>query len=219
MRRWPSSKLTRSAVAALVVIAFWILFPPFRIVQLNDGGENSSAGRRLTKAFDPASFVDDFWRETLEPAMDSATPLVELVGAVARDPAAAENRFGRQAGEGAIIYYFSGGEGKVVEIKARRAIIEVAGEKVSLLIAGPVFGNAVRDGAGLLSVNKLPGLDEYNAIAAALNARIENEVLPPLKEIVQVGARISFVACAKAPNSVGDGPMLEFIPMRVEVVP
>ena len=47
---------------------------------------------------------------------------------------------------------------------------------------GPVFGNTVREGTGLLDVNNFPGLQEFNALSAELNALIEKSVLPALRD-------------------------------------
>lgn len=210
-----SPKLLRWIGLGVAVLVLWILLPPFRIVSLDEKGKVPQRGQQ-TAAFEPAAFVAEFWREKLVPSMDEATPLEALLRSVEADPAAAKEQFARQAGEGGIAYYFAGGQGTVVDLKGRRAVLDTAGGKISLLVAPPVFGNLVRDGTGLLNVNDFRGLEEYNAISAVLNQKIENEVMSDLKDRVVVGAKLAFVGCAKAPDAVGEGPALEFIPLRVE---
>lgn len=201
----------------MVLVIFWILLPPFRVVSLDGNGQMPKAAGESV-AFDALDFSQRYWLETLEPSFGEATDLLELVEAVSSDAEKARTRFGRQTGEGAAVYYFAGGEGIVRSLKGRRATLDVQGVQVTLLVAGPVFGNTVRDGTGLLNVNELPGLEEFNAVSAELNKKVEGEVMPPLKDIVQVGVRLSFVGCSKAPESLGAGPVLEFTPLRVEVV-
>jgi len=199
----------------LVVAVLWILFPPFSIVRLDENGQMPSSVDDVE--FDVADFVSGFWQDVLEPSFDEATELSSLLAAVKGDPGNSRNVHGRRAGEGAMVYYYAKGEATVVELKGRKAILEVDGEQVRLVIAPPVFGNTVRDGTGLLGVNDFDGLEEFNEVSAVLNQKVETEVMASLKGSVQVGARLSFVGCSKAPESVGDGPLLEFIPFRVEI--
>ena len=200
----------------MVFVILWILLPPFRVVSLDEDGRLPK-GEDDSVAFDASVFADRFWTETIEPNLAKATDLSKLAKAVSNDAKDARERLGR-GGEGAANYYFAGGEGVVRELKGRRATLDVQGVQINLLIAGPVFGNTVRDGTGLLNVNELPGLEEFNAVSAALNQKVEGEIMPPVKGIVQVGSVVSFVGCSKAPESLGDGPVLEFTPLRVEVV-
>jgi hypothetical protein len=77
----------------------------------------------------------------------------------------------------------------------------------------------VRDGCGLLDVNQVPGLAEFNALSAELNRLVEARVQPPLKTVA-VGATITFAGCAEAPESLpAAGPLLTFIPVTAEVTP
>lgn len=197
------------------IAVFWLLLPPFSIVSLDENGQVPSDGEEVV--FDAGESADRIWADTLAPSMANATALDDLVAAVSASPEKARGQFGNQAGEGATTYYFARGEGRVVEVKGRRATIDVQGTKVDLLVAPPVFGNTVRDGTGLIDVNKLPGLEEYNAVSAALNLKVENDVMSPLADLVQVDAQISFVGCAKAPSTLKEGSILEFTPLKVEV--
>lgn len=209
-----SARSYRWIGVSLAAVALWILLPPFRVVRLEDDGRAPRPAGEA-EAFDPAAFVDRFWEDNLPAALDHATDLDELVGAVSSDPQTARERFGH----GLPGYYFAEGEGTVEEIQGRRALLRVGQSTVSLLIAPPVFGNTVRDGTGLLNVNDFSGLEAYNAVSAVLNQKVETEVMPSLRQLVLPGATVSFAGCAKAPESIGAGPLLEFIPLRVEVAP
>lgn len=45
------------------------------------------------------------------------------------------------------------------------------------LETGPVFGNVLRDGTGLLDVNDFPNSQDFNALSSEINRRVEEQVL------------------------------------------
>ena len=96
--------------------------------------------------------------------------------------------------------------------------LDLDGTTIALRI-GPVFGNTVRDGCGLLDLNRSPGLTEFNAVAAELNRLVEQRVQPTLRAAA-VGATVSFTGTAEMPEALpADGPALLFIPVVAEVKP
>lgn len=176
------------------------------------GGDGQQA------AYDVDAFAEAFWTVTLEKGISKATPVDVLLGEISKGLDAARSAYGVGGEDGGVAYFFAKGEGRVQELKGRRATVQIGDRVVSLLIAPPVFGNTLRDGTGLLDVNEFPGLEEYNAVSSAFNLKVEKEIMPPLAESLQVGVRLSFVACAKVPSRIGDGPVLEFTPLQVEVI-
>jgi predicted lipoprotein len=118
-------------------------------------------------------------------------------------------------------YYFVRGSGKVIARDRNTIRIALDGPNPAIvaLRIGPIFGNAVRDGSGLLDVNQVPGLHEFNALAAELNKLVESQVLTGLREGADVGAVVTFAGCAEAPESAAppDQPLLTIIPVMAEV--
>lgn len=208
--RWPAIVLGVVAVGLLVV------FPPFRVVSLRSG-----AAPGAPVAFDAAAFSTSFWSGQLQPAAASAAELQPILADLQRDPAAAAKSHGKQVGLGGPVYFFARASGRVVAVERSRLLVAVEGLEGATvaLRTGPVFGNTVRDGCGLLEVNRVPGLQEFNAISAELNRLVEERVQPVLKSGVAVGTRLTFAGCAEAPEKTGDGPLLNLIPVQAEVKP
>lgn len=203
--------------AGLVLAGLLVVYPPFRIVP--KGGDGAAAEASPTViAFDPVSFATNFWSEQLQPATRDTPPAGPLLAALRHNPAAAAQVHARRVGLGSAAYYFVHGLGRVTAIERNRLLLEIEGVTVALR-TGPVFGNAVRDGTGLLDVNQVPGLAEFNAVSAALNRLVEERVQLAFRTTT-IGATISFTGCAEAPESVpSDGPLLTFIPVQAEVQP
>jgi predicted lipoprotein len=205
-------------VAGVVFAGLLVAFPPFRIVTKRAGDAppaNTSTG---VAAFDAVAFAEKFWRDQLAPAATRAPGAPILLADLRRDPAAAAKTHAHRVGLGNAAFYFVRGTGRVTAVERSRLLIELDGTVVALR-TGPVFGNVVRDGCGLLDVNQVPGLAEFNALSAELNRLVEARVQPPLKTVA-VGATITFAGCAEAPESLPPaGPLLTFIPVTAEVTP
>lgn len=214
-----------AAVGGLIGLAalgsLVVAFPPFRVVPLRPaaGPGTPSTGVGPT-AFDPAAEAGRIWQSDLPAARLHATDLAQLAPALRASPETARTRFAKSAGLGAA-YFFVRGSGRVVARDRNLLRVALTGaepETVAVRI-GPVFGNTVRDGCGLLDVNAFPGLQEFNALSAELNALVERTVLPPLRADAVVGATVGFVGCAEAPEGAADAgePLLTIIPVHAEV--
>ena len=207
-------------VPAAAAIFLLVLFPPFHVVRRSGPGAASSGSSVASSVFEPVAFVEKFWTEQLLPAARRAPELAPILADLRRDPAAASKAHARRVGVGTTAYYFARGSGRVTAVARSRLLVEIdgaAGATVALR-TGPVFGNAVRDGSGLLDLNNVPELAEFNALSAELNRKVEESVLPSLRGAsVAVGVRITFAGCAEAPESVGDGPLLVIVPVKAEV--
>lgn len=211
----------RWLVLALVVVVLLAVYPPVRVVRLGPGGKPVAVpGGPAAEAFDPVSFTAAFWSERLQPAATQAPALAPLVLAVRADATAAAKAHGHKVGEGTTWYYFARGSGRVVAVEKSRLLVEVEGAPGAVVAVrtGPVFGNTVRDGCGLLELNSVPGLAEFNAVSAELNRLIEERVQPPIKAAVEVGVHLTFSGCAEAPESLPtNGPLLVLIPVQAEL--
>ncbi|MBE2215633.1 MAG: DUF2291 family protein [Opitutaceae bacterium] len=206
---------------ALVVIVLFVVYPPLHVSRLGPDGRPVGTSGDAAAPFDAAAFTTTFWTERLQPAATQAPALAPIALAVRADPMAAARTYGHKVGEGTTWYYFARGSGRVTAVERSRLLVEVDGAP-GLIVAvrtGPVFGNAVRDGCGLLELNRVPGLAEFNAVSAEINRLVEERVQPSLKAGIEVGVRLTFAGCVEAPESVPtNGPLLVFIPVQAEVV-
>jgi predicted lipoprotein len=215
-RQYPVLLIAILAIAAAGLL--WI-FPLFRVVPLQTAG-NKSGSASQTAAFDPAAAALQIWKTDLPAAAQRAPELKSFAAELRENPTATQKKIARAAGLGTA-YYFVRGSGKVVAVDRNSVKVALEGEPATIvaLRVGPVFGNTVRDGCGLLEVNAFPGLQEFNALSAELNALVEKNVIPILREKADVGAEVQFAGCAEAPETVGgaDEPLLNLIPVEATI--
>jgi predicted lipoprotein len=213
--------LKSALLIAPVLAVLLYFFPLFRVVSLKtQTAAAATAAASAPAAFDPVTAAAKFWKTDLPSAIPRAVELKALAPAIRANAESAKSKYAPAAGLGTA-YYFVRGSGKVVARERntlRLALDDTSSEIVTLRI-GPIFGNTVRDGCGLLDVNSFPGLQEFNALSAELNSVVEKNVLPLLREQAVVGATVHFVGCAEAPESAADAgePLLMIVPVQAEV--
>ena len=202
-----------TTAAGLAAVVFWF-FPLFRVVPLAAAREQAAG-----TSFNPRVFVDRLWNEDLPRVVPRAIELGALLEGLRRDPGATARSHGRRLGLSSVTTYVVEGTGRIEAMTAAAVTVTVGepGSEARVVIeTGPVFGNAIRDGSGLLDVNDFPNSQDFNAVSAELNRRVEETVLPGLKSKAAVGARLQFVGCAEVADGATDAHPLQVVPIRIE---
>jgi len=190
-------------------------FPIFRVVPLERITKEKAAA-----TFDPKEFALKFWNYQLLKSLDKAVKSEVLLPAIQTDAAAAKKEFSRSVGVSESYTYFVSGNGRVVAVSDDEISLAVTkpatSAEVSLQV-GLLFGNAVRDGTGLLNVNDYPNSQDFNGISEALNRIIEERVQPKLRAEAKVGAIVRFVGCAEVNDEASDLKPLKVVPIQAAV--
>ncbi len=206
--------MPRFILAAIIVAAgiaaLW-RFPLFHVVPLKDAED-----RRRAAAFDASKFADAFWKDRLTPALPEAADAAAVLARLAADADAARQEFGRTVGISRSTFFFVRGRGTIVAVEpARIGVALDGGQATQLWLAtGPVHGNAVRDATGLIRNQDFSDSQDFNALAAALNAIVEQRVQPELRDGAKVGRVVEFVACGEVLGGAVRQP-LRFTPVAV----
>lgn len=203
---------------ALVLFAgaFWFV-PLFHIVPLHE-----TQIRQSQAGFNATNFAAAFWHEKLLPALDRAADAGQVLAALSADPQKARAQFGRKLGMSSSTLFFLHGTGHVVAVKKTSVALALKnGDDTAdiLLPTGLLFGNAVRDGTGLLDASAFPNSQNFNDLSAELNHIAETTLLPQLREQAKVGATISFTGCAEIDDEDTDVKPLKVIPVAVKIEP
>jgi predicted lipoprotein len=199
------------ALAALTGLCW--AFPPVHIRSLKAAREAQANAQ-----FNAADFVGGFWQAKLLPATGQAEEATKVLAAIAAAPRQAREQYGRTVGVSSSYFLFIRGAGRVVSADADNIGLAFKAEdhEADIVIPlGLVFGNAVRDGTGLLDSSSYPNAQEFNAISAALNRIVETNVLPQLQQIATVGKRIQFAGCVEVGDEETDLKPLKLVPVLV----
>ena len=151
--------------------------------------------------------------------MGKAVKAEVLIPAIYADAGSAKTNYSRSVGMGDAYFYFLSGTGKVLTVSDYEIALAITPGATNAEISfqtGPVFGNAVRDGTGLLNASDYPNSQDFNDLSAALNHIVETRVLPKSHEQAKVGATVSFTGCAEVDDESSDLKPLKVIPIRTE---
>ena len=198
----------------LLVLICWA-FPLFHIVPLERVEKEKAAA-----AFNAARFAQKFWDDQLMKSLDRATQADVLLAAIQSDASSARKQFSRSVGVSDSYTYFVSGGGRVTamtEDEISLAVTPGATKTEIVLQTGLLFGNAVRDGTGLLNVNDYPNSQDFNDIAAELNKLVETQVLPGLRERAKIGDTIRFAGCIEVNDESTDLKPLKLVPVRADI--
>ncbi len=200
------------AIVALAGVCW--LFPLFHVVTLK-----TARAEKMAATFNATQFVETFWTNQLLTPLHKTVKAEVLLPAIQSDAAAAKKKFSRSVGLSEGYFYFVSGSGRVLAVFDDDISIAVTAGSTNAEISlqtGLIFGNAVRDGTGLLNVNDYPNSQDYNAISEALNHLVETRVQPKLRELAKVGAMLRFVGCAEVNDESTDLKPLKVVPVLAE---
>jgi predicted lipoprotein len=207
-------RVVRWLIALAVAAGVCWLFPLFHVVPLQ-----AARAQKDAATFDPAQFAQTFWTNQLLPASDKTVKADVLLAAIQSDAAVAKKKYARSVGFTDTYFYFLSGTGRVVGISDDEVSLAITpgGTNAEVtLLCGLIFGDAIRDGTGLLSASAYPNSQDYNGISAALDHLVETRVLPGLREQAKLGAQISFVGCAEVDDETIDLKPLKVIPIQTK---
>jgi predicted lipoprotein len=208
-------RVIRWLIAIAIIAGVCWLFPLFHIVSLK-----TATAEKIAATFDATAFAENFWKEKLLPAVDKAVSADVLLAAIQASASDAKTNYSRSVGLSDGYFYFLHGEGKIISVSDDAVSISVTENSTNAEIAlqtGLVFGDAIRDGTGLLNASDYANSQDFNGISAALNHIVETRVLSKLREQAKAGAKISFAGCAEVDDESSDLHPLKVIPIQTEV--
>ncbi len=210
----PSFKSLRWVIVALALVAACWRFPLFHVVPLKQ-----AAAEKAAQTFDATHFAATFWNSQLLPALNKTVKADVLLTAIQADPAVARKKYARTVGLGESYFYFLSGTGRVVEISEDEISLAVTPNTTNAEISlqtGLIFGDAIRDGTGLLNVNDYPNSQDFNDLSAALNNLVQTRVQPQLKQQAKMGATVLFSGCAEVDDESADLKPLKVVPIQTQ---
>jgi len=207
-------RAARWLIAVVIVASICWLFPLFHVVTMK-----MATAEKVAATFNATEFAETFWTNQLLVSLDKTVKAETLLSAIQSDATAAKKKFSKNVGWSENYFYFLHGEGKIISVSDEEISLTVTENSTNaeiVLETGLVFGNALRDGTGLLNASDYPNSQDFNDISAALNHIVETRVLPKLREQAKVGAKISFAGCAEVDDESTDLKPLKIIPIQTK---
>ncbi len=185
-------------------------FPLFHIRPLDKDETTNNSSQHVNKTPATEEPVE------LEAYAKSSNQVTQLWNAFDSDAAGAKEQYGRQAGLGGAWYFCVRGQGTVEVVEKDRVVLTVtdSSRRVCLELS-VVVDNTVREAVGV-KASDFANSQEFNAVSAELNRRVEEEVISPNRTLLIVGAVVDFVGCAKIGGKSDLDPLC-LIPIQLRI--
>ncbi len=175
--------------------------------------------RDSQKEFSAADYAENFWQTILLNNLQKAVDAKLLVGEIEHNPAGAKKKYAHTLRNGSIYYYFIHGTGYILSIEEDMIRISLNPDGIEpdlAIMTSEIFGNAIRDGAGLLNINDFDKIQNFNDVSNEINKIVIDKVVPTFKNKLVPGDKIAFTGCAEVMDETLDLDPLLLVPVNVE---
>lgn len=173
--------------------------------------------RPVSEAFDVEEYVADLWTDQLPAVFPDAPEISYLMGLLSDDPETAFDRYSRKLGISNTHYFYVSGSGTVEAIDETTVHLAVNGNISVELETVYVFGNAIRDGSGLVEIDEFQNMMDFNMVSAHLNRIAKSKVIDPFRKEVRPGHVVSFTGASEINRREPIPDRLNIIPVQIEI--
>ena len=200
-------KYSLGILAILLILVF-----SFDIKKLD---EYKAADTTLT--FDAVEYAHDAWNNEIPLAVKDALEIDLLIDLLENEPEQAFNEFGRKLGISKTYYFLTKGEGTVESVEDEFIWVNTGPEKQVKVATAFIFGNAVRDGSGVVDIDEFVNMTDFNNVSVIINDIIREEVVTELKSKVKPGMKLEFAGAFEIQEDVINTDSIRIIPVSTEL--
>jgi predicted lipoprotein len=193
------------------LIAATFLLVGYNSIEIKPLNEVKKAGQK----FDAAVYARDFLNKTLPPAFAKATSISDLVTALNTDKNKTFNDLSHAVSIGNVRHFLVKGEGVVSKIN-EDDIVLIVKDKTVHIATEFIYGNSIRDAAGLFDIKQFTNNADVNNIASEINKIVRTEVVPPFKQKVKVGDSVQFMGALEMNQEHPQLDNFEVLPIQLK---
>lgn len=175
---------------------------------------------RAPKAFDAVKYAHDYVKNKLTPTLDKSPDVTELLNMLSANPGKAFKTYAHAIGIGNVKFFMVKGEGVITNIDENDVFVKPStlGSPVVKIATEYVFGNALRDASGLISINEFTSTTDLNNVSAEINKMVRNDVLPPFKGSAKIADKVQFAGAIELNQEHLNISDPEIIPITIKVI-
>lgn len=197
-------------IVAVILIAYNAVY--FKKMDEVKASKNASV-------FNADQFAESFWTTKLIPGLSNAVDITKLTSMLSTDPQGTFDAYSHALGIGNLRYFLVKGTGTISSVNADDiTVLADSSTQTIKLITEYVFGNAVRDATGLISINEFNNTMDFNNVSAEINRIIREKVIPPFKIQAKKGDRITFTGAIEINKEHPDLSNIEIIPVEIKTI-
>ncbi len=205
-----SKKVIKNIAGLFLIIAVIIL-------SLDIHSLDSERRIPASEVFDVDAYVEDFWKNRLPGRLADAVDIEYLVQLLKNDPDEAFDNYSNKLGISNTHYFYISGTGKVDSAGEESVLLTIGDEIQAELETTYVFGNAIRDGSGLVDIDEFLNMMDFNMVSVYINRKAKSEVAEPFRKEVGPGMTVRFTGAAEINRLHGVTEPLSIIPIRISL--
>lgn len=170
------------------------------------------------KAFDAKSFAREYLFKKIPASKSKAIPVFKLLSDLKENSINAFKNYSNSQNAGDLRYFFVQGEGEILKIDEDHVVLKSRDTASEIKISTQfIFGNAARDGSGLISINDFNNTMDLNNVSEEINKLIRTEILPPFNAKIRKGDMVDFTGCIAINQSDFEIADIEMIPLTLQI--
>ena len=173
------------------------------------------------KEFDAKTYARKYYDTKLLPALNNAVDINVLRVMLLADINKAFDTHSHALGIGNVKYFLIKGEGEITAINENDVTIlskTDSAQHIYTIATEFVYGNAIRDAPGLISLNDFDNTMDINNVSEEINKMVRNEVLPPFRKTAQKGNVIQFSGAIELNKEHLNIENIEIIPISLKII-
>lgn len=167
-------------------------------------------------SFDADEYARVVWEQKMPGVIRDAPDILTVLDLLQSDPEQAFEGMGRKLGISGTRYFMVKGEGVIDSVEEESLRIRLDQGLRIELATGFIFGNAIRDGSGVVDIDEFLNMTDFNMVSIALNQRVKEEVVPRLVRSARVGVSLEFAGAFEMREDQPDIHSIRIIPVSVK---
>ena len=197
------------------LISFAVLAVIFFSLKIENLKKYKSANSKET--FDATVYAQNFWDEKLPQATENATDFSDFIIQLKLNKEEAFSKFGRILGIAKTHYFMLKGEGTIESVDNEFLLVKTAKNESLKIATDFIFGNAVRDGSGVVSINNFLNMTDFNNVSVAINKLVKENVVAQIKNSAKPGMKIEFIGATELRLENIDVQNIRIIPVSIKL--
>jgi predicted lipoprotein len=193
-----------------LLTVFLILFLSLKVKKLD---EYKSVNPILQ--FSSKEYAGDFWINKLPEVINYAPEFLILADLLNSDSEKAFGEYGRKPGISGTWYFMVRGNGVIEKVEEENLLVKINDTIQTRIATSFIFGNAVRDGSGVVDIDEFLNMTDFNNVSIEINNLVKSNVVPALNEDAKPGMNLEFAGAFEIREDSIDVHNIRIIPVSV----
>lgn len=170
----------------------------------------------VVKQFNAAAYARNYVDKQLLPSAGKATDIDQLLTLLKDKPDSTFKSYSHAMDIGNIRFFMTAGQGTVTNVDDNDVYLLTQNKQTVKIATEYIFGNALRDAPGIISINDFTNTMDLNNISAEVNKIVRSEVVPPFKSKVKKGSTVTFAGAFELNQAHINLDNIEIIPVSLK---